>query len=210
MGVFPAKQELRGQARSQAGAWERGKLPPKGAAGCAASCERLVDMMPPSKLLLAAAVLALYGAPHPAARAADATSPATPPALNPADMDPNVKPGDDFYHYADGTWLKNNPIPPDQTRWGSFSLLAENNKAVLHVILDECADYATASNRTICREHRPRTNRRSATSTPAAWTRRRSTRRASNRSRRTSRRSTRWQGHRRVCRHCWRSCTSCP
>ena len=45
-------------------------------------------------------------------------------------MDTSVKPGDDFFHYANGTWLKNNPIPADQTRWGSFNALEERNKAV--------------------------------------------------------------------------------
>ena len=39
--------------------------------------------------------------------------------------DPGVKPGDDFYHYADGHWLATNQIPSDQTRWGSFEILAE-------------------------------------------------------------------------------------
>ena len=31
------------------------------------------------------------------------------------DMDPSVKPGDDFFEYAEGTWLKNHPIPADKT-----------------------------------------------------------------------------------------------
>ena len=42
---------------------------------------------------------------------------ATPPSkshgLDVAGMDKSVKPGDDFYHYANGTWEKNTPIPPD-------------------------------------------------------------------------------------------------
>ncbi len=71
-------------------------------------------------------------------RAQDAVPPALPP-LDPANLDRSVKPGDDFYHFANGTWLKNNPIPADQTRWGSFNTLDERNKAALHLILDECA-----------------------------------------------------------------------
>ena len=73
------------------------------------------------------------------ARAAEDAAPATPPPFNPANLDRSVKPGDDFYHFANGTWLKDNPIPPDQTRWGSFNLLDERNKAALRLILDECA-----------------------------------------------------------------------
>ena len=34
------------------------------------------------------------------------------------DMDPSVKPGDDFFAYAEGTWLKNHPIPADKTGAG--------------------------------------------------------------------------------------------
>lgn len=68
---------------------------------------------------------------------------ATPPPLDPANMDMSVKPADDFYHFANGTWLKNNPIPPDQTRWGSFGELEEHNKEVLHAILDDCATAAS-------------------------------------------------------------------
>jgi putative endopeptidase len=34
------------------------------------------------------------------------------------DMDPSVKPGDDFFEYAEGTWLKNHPIPADKSRAG--------------------------------------------------------------------------------------------
>ena len=35
-----------------------------------------------------------------------------------ADMDPSIKPGDDFYEFAEGTWLRNHPIPADKTGAG--------------------------------------------------------------------------------------------
>jgi putative endopeptidase len=35
-----------------------------------------------------------------------------------ADMDRSVKPGDDFYHYANGAWIKRTEIPPDSTDIG--------------------------------------------------------------------------------------------
>ncbi len=59
--------------------------------------------------------------------------------IDPANMDLSVKPGDDFFLYANGTWLKNNPIPADQTEWGGFIQLYENNNAVLHDILEGAA-----------------------------------------------------------------------
>jgi predicted metalloendopeptidase len=62
-------------------------------------------------------------------------------------FDLTVKPQDDFYRYANGTWLKNNPIPADQSRWGSFNELNERNQANLRAICDRVAakpDAATA------------------------------------------------------------------
>ncbi|TSC71085.1 MAG: putative metalloendopeptidase [Parcubacteria group bacterium Gr01-1014_49] len=50
-------------------------------------------------------------------------------------MDRSVGPGDDFFHYAVGGWLKRNPIPPTEARWGSFYLLRENARQDLREIL---------------------------------------------------------------------------
>jgi putative endopeptidase len=54
-------------------------------------------------------------------------------------IDKTADPCKDFYQYACGTWLKNNPIPADQSRWGRFNELDERNKQVLRGILEQAA-----------------------------------------------------------------------
>ena len=56
-----------------------------------------------------------------------------------AGIDSSVNPGDDFFMYANGTWMKTTVIPDDQSGWGSFYTLYENNLKNLHSILDEAA-----------------------------------------------------------------------
>lgn len=58
-------------------------------------------------------------------------------AIDKTNMDLSYKPGDDFYLYSNGTWIKNNPIPPDVGRYTAFDELIENNrKQVLSLIED--------------------------------------------------------------------------
>jgi putative endopeptidase len=52
-------------------------------------------------------------------------------------LDRNTSPAKDFYEFAVGGWVKKHPIPDDQTRWGSFDILQEENNMILKKILDE-------------------------------------------------------------------------
>ncbi|MEO6251910.1 MAG: M13 family metallopeptidase [Ferruginibacter sp.] len=59
--------------------------------------------------------------------------------IDPANMDLSVNPGDNFYLYANGNWLKKTPIPGSKTRWGSGDVLAEESSKALKTLLEEAA-----------------------------------------------------------------------
>jgi len=59
--------------------------------------------------------------------------------IDPANMDLSVKPGDDFYQYASGNWVKNNPVPAKETRWGSFNELRDFNINAVKTLVEEAA-----------------------------------------------------------------------
>lgn len=54
-------------------------------------------------------------------------------------MNNAIRPQDDFFEYANGTWCKNNPVPNVESRWGSFNELDKQNKMVLNDILKTAA-----------------------------------------------------------------------
>lgn len=66
------------------------------------------------------------------------------PPLDPANMDTSVKPTNNFYLYANGGWLKKNPIPAAYSRWGSFSELYDRNLDNLHQIAEKAAANTSA------------------------------------------------------------------
>ncbi len=69
-------------------------------------------------------------------RAAD---PSSSSGLDLKAMDTSVSPCQNFYLYACGTWRKDNPIPPDQARWGRFDELLERNEKIERDILEKAA-----------------------------------------------------------------------
>jgi len=67
----------------------------------------------------------------------------TNPGINLEYMDTSVDPGEDFYRYVNGSWLANNEIPSDRTRWGSFDILGKKSSENVMEVLNE----AIASNK---------------------------------------------------------------
>ncbi|MFC3442923.1 M13 family metallopeptidase [Sphingobium rhizovicinum] len=97
-----------------------------------------------NKLLLGAAASALALAAT-VAHADQAAAPKTAPAAKPTygsygfdatGMDKSVKPGDDFYDYANGSWAKNTPIPADKSNYGAFNVLDDLSRTRTRGILE--------------------------------------------------------------------------
>ena len=69
-----------------------------------------------------------------------AAAPSKPePALDVTSMDRSVDPCVDFFKYSCGGWIKNNPIPPDQSSWDTYSKMQDENRVRLRAILEAAA-----------------------------------------------------------------------
>jgi putative endopeptidase len=79
-------------------------------------------------------IVVLLAAGAPPALAADAV-----PVIDPTAIDHTVSPCQNFYKFACGNWIRNNPIPPDRGRWTRFDSLTELNLAKLRGILEAAA-----------------------------------------------------------------------
>jgi putative endopeptidase len=58
-------------------------------------------------------------------------------AIDLANFDTTVKPGDDFYLYVNGGWIKKNPIPPEYSRYSAFTQLYESNLNKLKTLFEK-------------------------------------------------------------------------
>src|SRR5947209_10338499 len=74
-----------------------------------------------------------------AAEAASAGDAALKSGIDRANFDTSVRPGQEFFHYVNGNWIRNNPIPPEYSRWGAFPKLRDDNLTALRQIMDDLA-----------------------------------------------------------------------
>jgi putative endopeptidase len=56
-------------------------------------------------------------------------------AIDKQNMDTSVKPGDNFYEYVNGSWIKTHPIPPEYSQYGAFTILYEENQEKLRTLI---------------------------------------------------------------------------
>ena len=69
-------------------------------------------------------------------------------------MDVSIKPGDDFFRYANGNWIKNTEIPDDRSRYGSFDIVRKKRDADVRSLLEEVAKNTDAEKGTITQKIR--------------------------------------------------------
>src|SRR5262249_11744731 len=91
-----------------------------------------------------AATAPAHSAPAPSAKTAahseqlptlHAAMPKT--SVSRANLDTTCAPCRDFNRFANGGWIDRNPVPPAFSTWGSFTVLAEKNRDVMHTIVEE-------------------------------------------------------------------------
>jgi len=88
------------------------------------------------------AVLAAFALAAPVATAqaaAAATNPTETHGIAVANMDPSVKPGDNFYLYANGGWIARTEIPADRAGLGVFTILGDRSNKNVAAIIEEAA-----------------------------------------------------------------------
>jgi putative endopeptidase len=95
--------------------------------------------MRPAPLLAASAATVMSLTAAAQSSPAPTGGPAATHGINLADMDRSVAPGDDFFRYANGTWLKTTPIPADQSAWGTSAILTELTAQRVAALIRESA-----------------------------------------------------------------------
>jgi len=65
-------------------------------------------------------------------------------AFDPESMNLSVKPGEDFYEYAEGSWIKSHPVPADKSRYGEFAIVKDRNYDYVKEIVESAANNTSA------------------------------------------------------------------
>jgi len=104
-------------------------------------------------LAIAALAFSLTAATPPTKPVPNRTGPANPYRVRPLPVPPkfidrdnmnlSVKPGDNFYEYANGNWLKKNVIPASKTSWGSFNELRDKSLDAMKSLLEDATKTST-------------------------------------------------------------------
>ena len=89
---------------------------------------------------------------------------AEPPALDKKNMDLTIRPGDDFFRYANGAWIRGLAMPADKSESDAFDQVREQNRARLRDLFESLPRPFPR------RRSKARRRRRSAISTPWPWT----------------------------------------
>ena len=76
------------------------------------------------------------------------------PAIDLANMDLGVNPGDNFFRYVNGTWMKTTEIPPEFSQYGAFTILNENNQVQLRTLVEEVSAKKDAPNGSVSQKIR--------------------------------------------------------
>jgi len=67
------------------------------------------------------------------------------PGFQLKNIDQSVSPSNNFFGYANGNWLKANPIPDSESRWGTFNILRNNNTRQIRYILEAAGENTLAT-----------------------------------------------------------------
>lgn len=95
-------------------------------------------------LLAAAASVSLFSCQNNSAPEKD--------ALDLSARDTTISPAENFFEYANGTWLKNTQIPSDKTGWGSFNVVRDEALKNMKSILDSCLEVKDAKKGSIAQQ----------------------------------------------------------
>src|SRR3954452_7023665 len=95
---------------------------------------------------LLAASIALTASPALGVLRAQTGQSPTPAGIDVAGMDRSVKPGDDFFDYANGTWLKKTEIPPDMSNYGAGAMLNDQTDKRVADLIQQVAKGSAPAN----------------------------------------------------------------